>query len=183
MYVRNYGEGVDLPWREAFQTDDRGVVEEYCRQAGATVEWRDKDRLRTRSVRQVMVEHPRTGDKVWFNHAHMFHVSNLQPAVRASLLPEFAPDELPRNAFYGDGTPIEDAVLEHIRQVYQDTAVAFPWRRGTSSWSTTSWRRTAASRSRGPAPSSSRWRISTPIRAFEDPGFPLMSEEHACSSK
>jgi alpha-ketoglutarate-dependent taurine dioxygenase len=130
MYVRNYGEGVDLSWREAFQTDDRAVVEEYCRKAGATVEWRDDDRLRTRSVRQVMVEHPQTGDKIWFNHAHMFHVSNLQPAVRESLLSEFAPDELPRNAFYGDGTPIEDAVLEHIRQVYQDTAVAFPWEKG-----------------------------------------------------
>jgi alpha-ketoglutarate-dependent taurine dioxygenase len=130
MYVRNYGEGVDLSWREAFQTDDRAAVEEYCQKAGATVQWRDKDRLRTRSVRQVMVQHPRTGETIWFNHAHMFHVSNLQPAVRESLLSEFAPDELPRNAFYGDGTPIDDAVLEHIRQVYQDTAVSFPWEKG-----------------------------------------------------
>lgn len=130
MYVRNYGEGVDLSWREAFQTDDKAVVEEYCRKAGATVEWRDQDRLRTRSVRQVLVEHPRTGDVVWFNHAHMFHVSNLQPQVRASLLSEFAPDELPRNAFYGDGSPIEDDVLEHIRRTYRDTAVSFPWQKG-----------------------------------------------------
>lgn len=130
MYVRNYGEGVDLSWREAFQTDDRVVVEEYCRKAGASVEWRDQDRLRTRSVRQVIVEHPRTGETIWFNHAHMFHVSNLQPEVRASLLSEFAPDELPRNAFFGDGTPIDDAVLEHIRTVYRDTAVSFPWEKG-----------------------------------------------------
>src|SRR5918999_2707473 len=126
MYVRNYGEGVDLSWREAFQTDDRAVVEEYCRKAGATVEWRDQDRLRTPSIRQVVVQHPRTGETIWFNHAHMFHVSNLQPAVRASLLSEFAADELPRNAFFGDGTPIDDAVLEHIRTVYRDTAVSFP---------------------------------------------------------
>lgn len=130
MYIRNYGEGVDLSWREAFQTDDRAAVEEYCHKAGATVEWRDRDRLRTRSVRQVMVQHPQTGETIWFNHAHMFHVSNLQPAVRESLLSEFAQDELPRNAFYGDGTPIDDAVLEHIRQVYQDTAVSFPWQKG-----------------------------------------------------
>ena len=28
MYVRNYGEGVDMTWQEAFQSDDRTVVEE-----------------------------------------------------------------------------------------------------------------------------------------------------------
>lgn len=130
MYVRNYGEGVDLSWQEAFQTDDPKAVEEYCRKAGAEVEWRGRDRLRTRSVRQVVVTHPRTGETVWFNHAHMFHMSNLEPEVLSALLEEFAPDELPRNSFYGDGTPIESEVLGHIRKVYQDTSVSFPWQKG-----------------------------------------------------
>lgn len=130
MYVRNYGEGVDLPWQEAFQTTDRAAVEDYCRKAGATAEWRDRDRLRTRGVRQVLATHPKTGDTVWFNHAHLFHVSNLQPEVRAALLSEFADDELPRNAFYGDGTPIESATLDHIRNTYEESAVRFRWQEG-----------------------------------------------------
>jgi alpha-ketoglutarate-dependent taurine dioxygenase len=130
MYVRNYGGGVDLPWQEVFQTSDRAEVEAYCAKARMTCEWRGDDRLRTRGVRQVVATHPQTGDTVWFNHAHMFHVSNLTPEVRTALLAEFDEDELPRNAFYGDGSPIEDAVLAAIRGLYSELAVTFPWQQG-----------------------------------------------------
>lgn len=130
MYVRNYGEGVDLPWQEVFQTEDRSVVEAYCREARAEFEWRDGNRLRTRQIRQAVATHPQTGDLVWFNHAHLFHLSNLQPEVRATLLSEFKEDELPRNAFYGDGTSIESSVLETIREIYRRQAVIFPWQKG-----------------------------------------------------
>jgi len=130
MYVRNYGQGVDLPWPDVFQTDDQSVVEEYCRQSHIECEWREGNRLRTRQVRQVVATHPKTGDVVWFNHAHMFHVSNLEPVVRESLLAEFKEDELPRNAFYGDGSAIETSVLDEIREVYQQAAIRFPWQQG-----------------------------------------------------
>jgi alpha-ketoglutarate-dependent taurine dioxygenase len=130
MYVRNYGEGVDMTWQDAFQTDDRAQVEEYCRRSHTSFDWKGGDRLRTRQVRQAVATHPSVGEQVWFNHAHMFHVSNLQPAVRESLLAEFADDELPRNAFYGDGTRIEDSVLDEIRAIYRETAVTFQWREG-----------------------------------------------------
>jgi alpha-ketoglutarate-dependent taurine dioxygenase len=130
MYVRNYGEGLDLSWQEAFQTEERAAVEEYCRQARMTCEWREGDRLRTRAVRQVVATHPRTGETVWFNHAHMFHISNVGASAREALLAHFREDELPRNAFYGDGSPIEDSVLEEIRAVYAGAAVTFPWREG-----------------------------------------------------
>ena len=130
MYVRNYGEGLDLSWREAFQTEDRAEVERYCRAARMTCEWGEGDRLRTRAVRQALATHPRTGETVWFNHAHMFHISNVEPSVRDALLAQFRDDELPRNAFYGDGSKIEPSVLEEIRGVYDRAAVRFPWRAG-----------------------------------------------------
>jgi alpha-ketoglutarate-dependent taurine dioxygenase len=130
MYVRNYGEGLDLSWREAFQTSDRAAVEAYCRQARMSCEWREGDRLRTRAVRQVLATHPHTGETVWFNHAHMFHISNVEAPVREALLAQYREDELPRNAFYGDGAPIEGSVLEEIRRVYRESAVRFEWRRG-----------------------------------------------------
>jgi alpha-ketoglutarate-dependent taurine dioxygenase len=130
LYVRNYGEGVDLSWQEVFQTTDRSVVEDYCRKAGMEFEWKDGDRLRTRQLRPATVVHPRTGETIWFNHAHMFHTSNLESHVRDSLLAEFQEDELPRNAFYGDGSSIESSLLEEIREVYRQAAVVFPWRKG-----------------------------------------------------
>jgi alpha-ketoglutarate-dependent taurine dioxygenase len=130
MYIRNYGEGLDLSWQEAFQTDERSVVEEYCRRSHSRFEWRAGDRLRTCQVRQVTARHPRTGETVWFNHAHLFHFSSLTAEVREALLSEFKEDEIPRNAFYGDGSSIEPAVLDEIRHVYQQSAVVFPWRPG-----------------------------------------------------
>jgi alpha-ketoglutarate-dependent taurine dioxygenase len=130
MYVRNYGEGVDLSWQDAFQTTDRAKVAEYCRQAHTEFEWKDENRLRTRQVRQAVATHPQLGVTVWFNHAHMFHISNVEPAVREALLEQFREDDLPRNAFYGDGTPIETSVLDEIRGVYAEEAVRFSWQQG-----------------------------------------------------
>jgi hypothetical protein len=39
-------------------------------------------------------------------------------------------ENLPRNALYGDGTPIEDSVIDQIRQVYEHEEVMIPWKRG-----------------------------------------------------
>jgi alpha-ketoglutarate-dependent taurine dioxygenase len=130
MYVRNYGEGVDMSWQEVFQSNDRAEVEEYCRKAHMECEWKDRDHVRMRAVRRAVVSHPKTGEVVWFNHAHMFHMSNLEPEVRESLLTIFKEDELPRNAFYGDGSPIESSVLDEIRGIYDRASVRFAWRKG-----------------------------------------------------
>ena len=67
---------------------------------------------------------------VWFNQAHLFHISSLQPEVKDNLLAVLNEDELPRNTYYGDGKPIEDSVLEEIRHIYQQETVCFPWKSG-----------------------------------------------------
>lgn len=130
MYVRNYREGLDLDWRTGFQTDDRARVEAYCRASGTEFEWVTPEHLRTRQVRQAITHHPVTGDAVWFNQAHLFHVSALPPLVRESLLALHGEHDLPRNAYYGDGSPIEQSALDHIHEVYRATAIAFPWQSG-----------------------------------------------------
>lgn len=130
MYVRNYGNGLDLPWQEVFRTDARGEVERFCRRANITWEWLDDGELRTRQICQAVAKHPRTGAWVWFNQAHLFHVSNLEPQVREGLLSFLAEDELPRNVLYGDGTPLEAAALDEIRGVYAELARSFAWQRG-----------------------------------------------------
>jgi alpha-ketoglutarate-dependent taurine dioxygenase len=130
MYTRNYGVGPDLTWQDVFQTSDKTVVEHYCREAGMEFEWVSDNILRTRQVRPAIMTHPVTGEAIWFNHAHMFHVSNVEPSLRQSLLAEYREEYLPRNAYYGDGSPIEDSVLDEIRELYQQTAVVFSWRQG-----------------------------------------------------
>jgi alpha-ketoglutarate-dependent taurine dioxygenase len=130
MYVRNFGGGFGLDWQTVFQTADRAVVEQYCRKNGIETEWKAGDRLRTRAVRPAIVRHPRTGEEVWFNHATFFHVTTLEPAVRAALLSEFEEGEFPTNSFYGDGSPIEVSVLDELREIYREETVTFQWNRG-----------------------------------------------------
>lgn len=130
MYVRNYGDGFGLPWQTVFQTEDRAQVEAYCASAGIAVEWKADNRLRTRQVGPALVRHPRSGETLWFNHATFFHVSTLPASVRDALQADFADDDLPQNTFYGDGSPIEPEVLEHLRGVYLQQMIEFPWQRG-----------------------------------------------------
>jgi len=127
MYVRNYGEALDLSWQNVFQTNDRAEVEAYCRKADIEFEWKDNDVLRTSQVCQAVAKHPHSGEPVWFNQAHLFHVSSLESQVRDSLLS--LDGEPPRNAYYGDGTRIEESVLEQIREVYEREAVVFRWQK------------------------------------------------------
>lgn len=130
MYVRNYGQGIDLDWPTVFQTSSRAEVEAYCRRAGVEFEWRAGERLRTRQVRPATQIEPATGAEVWFNQAHLFHVSSLAPGLREDLLATTAEEDLTRNAYYGDGSPIAEETLSEIRSVYQEGAVTFSWQRG-----------------------------------------------------
>jgi alpha-ketoglutarate-dependent taurine dioxygenase len=130
QYVRNFGAGFGLTWREVFQTVDREEVETYCRSAGIEWTWLADDRLRTRQVRPAIARHPRTGEPVWFNHAAFFHMSTLEPSLRSQLVEQLGEAHLPGNAYYGDGTPIEDDIVEEVRAAYRAASVTFPWQEG-----------------------------------------------------
>lgn len=127
MYTRNFGNGLDVAWEQVFNSDDPAVVEAYCRAHRIGWEWKEDGELRTRQVCQAVAQHPMTRDWVWFNQAHLFHVSNLPPEVRESLLEIVDEEDLPRNVYYGDGSPIEPSVLDEIRGVLEEAKVSFPW--------------------------------------------------------
>jgi alpha-ketoglutarate-dependent taurine dioxygenase len=133
MYVRNYTPGIDLPWQEVFQTDQPSAVEDFCQQHDIVWRWHGNGpgpELTTFQRRPASLTHPVTGEPVWFNQAHLFHLSALAPAEQQSLVAELGTDHLPRNAFYGDGSPIELDLLAHVREVYAREAVVFQWQRG-----------------------------------------------------
>ncbi|WP_201364102.1 TauD/TfdA family dioxygenase, partial [Dictyobacter formicarum] len=130
MYVRNYGEGLGLSWQTVFRTTEKEKVEAYCRQSAIEFEWKDGDRLRTRQRRPAILTHPLSHELLWWNQATHWHPACLDADIRASLRSLFAEDDLPRTCFYGDGSPIEDAVMQAICQVYAELEVSFPWQRG-----------------------------------------------------
>lgn len=130
MYVRNFGNGLDVSWEQVFNTDNQQEVEAYCRQHCIECEWKDDGELRTRQLCQAVARHPRTAEWVWFNQAHLFHISNLPQEVRENLLEVVDEEDLPRNVYYGDGSPIEDSLLDEVRGVLEETKVVFPWYSG-----------------------------------------------------
>jgi alpha-ketoglutarate-dependent taurine dioxygenase len=130
LYIRNYGHGVDLNWQTVFQTDERLEVERYCRAHQINWEWLQDERLKTWHVCQGAATHPQGDVPVWFNQAHLFHVSALPEEVRDGLTEIFGEDSLPRHAFYGDGEPIPDAEIAEINAAFDAERIFFSWRRG-----------------------------------------------------
>ncbi|MBE1556840.1 TauD/TfdA family dioxygenase [Sporosarcina limicola] len=130
MLVRNYGDGFGLPWQQVFNTENREEVEKYCESNGIQVEWKDENRLRTRQIRKAIQDHPISGESVWFNHATFWHESSLSADVREMLISLLGREGLPYNTYYGDGSPIEDSVIEAIRKAYDSETITFPWQKG-----------------------------------------------------
>ncbi|MBO0797275.1 MAG: TauD/TfdA family dioxygenase [Blastocatellia bacterium] len=129
-YVRNFHKGLDVSWQTFYGTDDRSKVERYLQAHSTEFEWTSKGGLRTYQVSPGVVRHPKTGEMCFFNQVQLHHVFFLDPALRRSVESLFELEEYPRNVYYGDGSPIEDSVMEEIQRVYWDTAVSFPWREG-----------------------------------------------------
>jgi alpha-ketoglutarate-dependent taurine dioxygenase len=129
MLVRNFGEHMSLPWQTSFRISDKSELEAYCKRSRIQCEW-NGDRLRTRQTRPAVRQHPLTGEWVWFNHVAFWHVSSLDPTVRQMFLNEFDQDDLPYNTYYGDGSHIDDAVVEEVREAYRRETVTFQWQQG-----------------------------------------------------
>ncbi|MEV6598628.1 TauD/TfdA family dioxygenase [Actinoplanes sp. NPDC051346] len=129
-YVRNYRPGLGVSWQETFQGMDREAVEQFCAERGIVYEWLPDGSLRTSETCQAITTHPDTGKVVWMNQAHLFHVSSLNEATREALMELMAEEDLPRNAYLGDGSRIDDADLAAIRAAYDAELLKFPWQPG-----------------------------------------------------
>jgi alpha-ketoglutarate-dependent taurine dioxygenase len=131
-YVRNLSPhlGSGYSWQEAFETEDPRTAEARCAAIGAEFEW-DDGFLRLSQVRPATVRHPETGEEVWFNQADGFHPSALDPGTYQALM-AFAgsEDRLRLNVFYGDGSAIDRAALEHVRAVIGSETIPHPWQQG-----------------------------------------------------
>lgn len=130
MYVRNFVPGLDVSWQHFFQTSDKSAVEAICQKEQVTCEWLDADTLRTRQVRIAVARHPRTNQMLFFNQLQAHHPFYLKSTVRDYLLSSFSKAQLPRNVYYGDGSEIEEEVLQEILDTYWRLARQFTWQEG-----------------------------------------------------
>lgn len=131
-YVRNLhgGAGTGYSWQEAFETDDKRLIEEHCRAGGVDFKWNDDGGLTLSEVRPATALHPVTGEEVWFNQADGFHPSALDRETYELLISTMKEEEFRLNSYYGDGTPLDLSALNHAREVMRSERVLVPWRAG-----------------------------------------------------
>ncbi len=131
-------------WQTLFETTERDLVEAACREQSIEFRWKANGDLQLIGLRPAVIDHPTTGETVWFNGMQAMHdswswemlrVRDYQAFLRTRLRELymstfFSIDNYPKQCFYGDGTPIRRSEIAHVRQVHWREAVVFPWRRG-----------------------------------------------------
>ena len=129
MYVNNLngGCGVGRSWQAVFQTQDRRAVEARLQDDGYEYEWTNDNGLRTAIVAQATAVHPNTKEPLWINQAEQWHPSSLPPETRRALASIVAERDFPHNAFFGDGSPLDEHELAHIRQLMREEERVFHW--------------------------------------------------------
>jgi alpha-ketoglutarate-dependent taurine dioxygenase len=130
MLVRNFGNGLGPSWQSSYHVTAKAAAEDLFHRTKIAFEWKGEDSLRTRQVRPAITKHPVTSESVWFNHVAFWHVSSLDPEVRAAMLRVFKEEDLPYNTYYGDGSRIEISIIDELRAAYRQATIAFAWQKG-----------------------------------------------------
>ncbi|NWD92304.1 TauD/TfdA family dioxygenase, partial [Pseudomonas sp. K5002] len=130
LYVRHFTDKLDVRWQDFFKTETREEVERQCLLSGMQWEWLGEDNLKVAQHCPAIVTHPDTGEASFFNQVQLHHSACLEAEVRSNLINLFGAGNLPRNVYYGDGSVIEDAVMDVIGTAYEACAVRFDWQKG-----------------------------------------------------
>jgi alpha-ketoglutarate-dependent taurine dioxygenase len=130
QYVRHYRPHIDLPWQKVFRTEDPRSVDQFCAENDIASDWLSGGVLRTSQVSQGVAYHPATSERLFFNQAHLFHVSNLGDSAARSMVSLYGNEGLPRQAFFGDGGSISMEDLTAVRAAFGRASLMFSWRSG-----------------------------------------------------
>ncbi|MGW1894343.1 TauD/TfdA family dioxygenase [Streptomyces sp. NPDC002004] len=130
LLTRSYNDEIGASFAEAFGTDDRAAVENYCRANAIEFAWQPDGTLHTRQRRSAVVRHPVTGRRCWFNQIAFLNEWTMAPEVREYLIEVYGADGLPFNTRFGGGDPIGEDVVDLLNKVYQDHTVREPWQAG-----------------------------------------------------
>lgn len=139
-------------WNEMFLSEDKDFINQKCAAHDIICEWKDDDGLRLINKNDGIKVHPISGEKVWFNHAQVYHVSAAADeyhrihkrqkrweTFKTSMLLEALtwynkltknPNEQSMHVTFGDDTTIPDDYIKHIQDVIWKHLVIQPWKKG-----------------------------------------------------
>ena len=89
--------------------------------------WKEKDTLETRKLCNAIRKHPKTGDMLFFNQVLLFHVACLDRDTYDGLRAQFSENDFPRNVYFGDGSVIDNSIIEEIVAVMDEHCYKHIW--------------------------------------------------------
>jgi alpha-ketoglutarate-dependent taurine dioxygenase len=146
LYCRNFRDQGDTrqpildtihrTWQDVFLTDDKAIAEAGCVRMGLDYGWNDDGSLTTEYRTAGVIEHPATGERVWFNQipAQTMRTKierRFGPAITALIEEYYPPGRTrPTETWFGDGGAIDPADIDAVYDALDSVTVAFPWQAG-----------------------------------------------------
>lgn len=120
-------------WMEAFETGNKAAVEKACQDNQFGYRWGKKDWLQVIYDNPAIIAHPNTGERVWFNQAHLYDYNprliGFWNWIGTKLI-YCRKDTVMHEIYYGDGSKVSRSDLYHVMDVLQKETIKFPWRKG-----------------------------------------------------
>lgn len=127
-YVQTFRDGYAPTWQDAFQTNDIRKAIVLAESRGMQVALVPGG-LRVEYVAQGAVVEP-DGSLLFANQAHLYHVASLGRDAAQTLVDSFGRENLPRDAQFGDGGTIPDAVITAVNATLEAEEIVHDWQRG-----------------------------------------------------
>jgi alpha-ketoglutarate-dependent taurine dioxygenase len=126
-----YLDGVHKTWQSAFSTQDPDQALGEARATGLEAERLDDGSIRTTFLGPGMIDHPRTGERLWFNQLQTLNLGHHNMARYEEFEHAYgATGRFPFAATLGDGTPVASKQAIALAETLKRCEVAFPWSSG-----------------------------------------------------
>jgi alpha-ketoglutarate-dependent taurine dioxygenase len=124
---------VFVSWDQVFQSDNKQVVEDRCRELSLDIKWSRNDLLQTSVKLPAIRLHPVHKTPVWCNQAHTFVATRRYLGHALYLLYRALrvfPSMSQGRAYFGDGSPIPEPMIDRIHESIRHLTYRVPMQAG-----------------------------------------------------
>jgi DSF synthase len=120
-------------WQNIFKTELRSEVERKCRENCLRFAWRRDGTVEVWNIAPACISHSGTGERLWFNHVHLFNASSRFLPKPQSLLAKIFSKRDPQTGLqtrFGDGTAIPESYIDAVMASHRKCTVEVPLKAG-----------------------------------------------------
>lgn len=130
MYIRNLHGGIGLgpSWQDTFEITEKQELIDYCQRYNIQLEWKEDNAVRLSQVRKGIIEHRKTGEKLWFNQIDQFHAIQLGDEMYDMMKDIYGEaDNFPQHVKFGNGEQISKETVKEIISTMERMTFAPKW--------------------------------------------------------